>query len=652
MRLNVLVLATGAVVIGAMFVLMPAYADRGPASLEAASQAPLPSLEPSVQGPHRVVVTDLSAPDARAAGATDTSVPPRRLAPKGARSNASSDDVPEVNASDGGAAGASGAPTIASSFAGLSNADTAAGLTPPDPQVAVGPDHVVEFVNTLGRVYNRTGSTIDTFALVDFFGVPADHHDTDPQLVYDTLSGRWLASYASFHDTADTDEGRLYLAVSETDDPTGAWDVYTVLYTNTLPDFPGLGLTNDKVTVSSNVFDVDGPPGAVSAGCSDFDGFCGVQTIVFEKADLLAGVPAGQLGKHTFALDQNLGTVRPAQSLSSAADQYLTTWDLSSLNTLTVLKITGTPDAANVAQTVAAGITTVNQLDPPPSRTAGTAFCFVRELSFVAPPCIDSGDYRTLDVVWRDNHLWTSSSASCFPSGEAVVRSCAHLVEANTSGTPSLAQDIMFGASGNFYSWPAVSTDASNNLYVSMTHTNTSVFAEAVIGGRRTSDPANTLGGTSVLRAGDVEHISGRWGDYLGAAVDPEHTNCVWVAGEFALDTAGADWGTYIAATAYSGACAASPPTSTPHPGATPTPTRTPHPQVTPPEFVFGDANCDGIANAIDALFVLQFYARLLLSLPCEQLAHADTNGVLNAIDATLILQFDAGIIPQLPVQT
>ena len=159
---------------------------------------------------------------------------------------------------------------------------------------------------------------------------------------------------------------------------------------------------------------------------------------------------------------------------------------------------------------------------------------------------------------------------------------------------------------------------------------------------------------------GDVEHISGRWGDYLSAAVDPEHTNCVWVAGEFALDTAGADWGTYIGAAAYSGACAASPPTATPPPGATPTatplpgatptPTRTPRPQVTPPQFVFGDANCDGLANALDALFVLQFYARLLLSLPCEQLAHADTNGVLNAVDAALILQFDAGILDQLPV--
>ncbi|MGQ0644108.1 MAG: hypothetical protein ACT4O3_01265, partial [Elusimicrobiota bacterium] len=125
-----------------------------------------------------------------------------------------------------GAAGASGAPAIASGFAGLSNADTLPGLTPPDPQVAVGSDHIVELINTLGRVYNRTGSTVETFALADFFGVPAGHTDIDPQLVFDALGGRWIASYASFNDTAAVDDGRLYLAASETDDPTGAWDVY------------------------------------------------------------------------------------------------------------------------------------------------------------------------------------------------------------------------------------------------------------------------------------------------------------------------------------------------------------------------------------------------------------------------------------------
>lgn len=60
---------------------------------------------------------------------------------------------------------------------------------------------------------------------------------------------------------------------------------------------------------------------------------------------------------------------------------------------------------------------------------------------------------------------------------------------------------------------------------------------------------------------------------------------------------------------------------------------------------VAGDANCDGLANAIDASLVLQFVAGLVNSLPCAD-ADYDHNGQIDALDAALILQSDAGLIP------
>jgi hypothetical protein len=59
----------------------------------------------------------------------------------------------------------------------------------------------------------------------------------------------------------------------------------------------------------------------------------------------------------------------------------------------------------------------------------------------------------------------------------------------------------------------------------------------------------------------------------------------------------------------------------------------------------WGDANCDGIINAIDAALDLQLVAGLVNSLLCEANGDASANGIITAIDALLILQLDAGLI-------
>ena len=91
-------------------------------------------------------------------------------------------------------------------------------------------------------------------------------------------------------------------------------------------------------------------------------------------------------------------------------------------------------------------------------------------------------------------------------------------------------------------------------------------------------------------------------------------------------------------------------PTDTPAPG---DPTDTPAPgdptSTPPPAGSKGDANCDGMVNAIDAAFILQFGAGLIGDLPCADLADANQDGDVTAVDAALILQFSAGLFGMLP---
>ena len=64
---------------------------------------------------------------------------------------------------------------------------------------------------------------------------------------------------------------------------------------------------------------------------------------------------------------------------------------------------------------------------------------------------------------------------------------------------------------------------------------------------------------------------------------------------------------------------------------------------------MLGDVNLDGAVNSIDALFIVQFAASLLSSLPCPEGADINSSGIVDVIDAALILQFVAGFLNSLP---
>ena len=61
--------------------------------------------------------------------------------------------------------------------------------------------------------------------------------------------------------------------------------------------------------------------------------------------------------------------------------------------------------------------------------------------------------------------------------------------------------------------------------------------------------------------------------------------------------------------------------------------------------LLLGDANCNGVVNAIDAAIVLQINAGLLGPPSCEENADVNENGSIDSIDAALILQSIAGLI-------
>jgi hypothetical protein len=421
------------------------------------------------------------------------------------------------------------AANVLAQFEGLSNSDnvaiTGSSLLPPDNGFAVGPNDVFEMVNIVGRLTDKLGGSISSFSLRSFFGVDANFSgESDPRALYDVASGRWFATYLQF--SIPQGSSSIILAVSTTSDPRGSFCRYRLGNPTSetfLQDFPMVGTSDDKVVVTYNGFSFT-PTGV--------GGFIGGGGYVLKKADLLAGC-ASQVGLVRLPPDLSKFTLQPAQSLGSTSDLYLATH--SGNSTLILFTISGIPGATSVTETPVS-LPIRAWASPPQAPQAGSSVL------------LDTSDDRVLSVAWQQNSLWVAGSEACTPPGDTAVRSCLRLIEVRTD-TSSVRQDMSFGVTGGYYSYPALRPDAARNLHVVFTSSSANSFASVRVAGRLATDPLNTLRPSIEIRTGGGAQTSSssRMGDYFGAAVDPSAPLSVWVCGEYIGSTGSSPWRTYIA---------------------------------------------------------------------------------------------------------
>src|SRR2546426_5537762 len=393
-------------------------------------------------------------------------------------------------------------------------------LTPPDVQVAVGPHHVVEMVNVLGRISTKQGVEVRSFPLDSFFGVPSTDFISDPKIHFDTASSRWFASIT------DVTTGSVLLEVSKSDDPTGLWNAYGVSTITGCADQPLLGFSDLVVLISANDF---------SSCTSGNPSYLGVQYWVLNKTDLLSGAAARTM---SFGPDPTLFSVQPVQSLRPTNTQFMVSMGSGPTSTLTLFSVTGVPPGVVLVTQQNFGIRSAGI--PPRAPQLGTR------------STLDTADNRVQDAMWADNRLWLSLGVGCTPPGDNQVRSCVRLIEVDTPNA-TIAQDFDIGISGKYVFYPALRTDADGNLVVVVFgYSSANDYPEMRVAARSVHDPPNTIGASQIIRLGEGPETSGcpnnsvcRYGDYFGASHDPSEPGIVWVAGEYGTANG---WATFIAA--------------------------------------------------------------------------------------------------------
>lgn len=393
------------------------------------------------------------------------------------------------------------------------------GFIPPDTMGAVGPDHIVELINGRAAAYDKTGMELISGSLDDFWitaGVTPVSFSFDPRVLYDTASGRFFAAAV---DNAG-DANNFLVAVSNTSDPLDGWTGFQIdsdADDSHWADFPMLGLNNDIVTISANMFGLDGE---------------GVNTsfLVIPKDDLLAAVPtvANATLFENVSLNDTGFTPQPIVDLDNGnlPLPILSAFDKPA-GSLKAWNIGGTPLAPTL--NTAGGIIGVTSRGAPP------------DVDQPGPKAdLDAGDNRfsgnviQQQIPGRANpSLWGvhgvdigGRAAIEWYEIDAVTNA---VVQSGTIADPSLA-----------FNYPSIAVNDIGDVVIGFSGGDSETFMSTYVAVGLTTAGVTTFDPVMQTHAGvaDYEILDGigrnRWGDYSATVIDPTDEQRMWTFQEFA----------------------------------------------------------------------------------------------------------------------
>jgi YVTN family beta-propeller protein len=314
---------------------------------------------------------------------------------------------------------------------------------PADPQVAASPTWVVEEVNSELAIFDRSGSgtPAKTVVLSTFFGSTGYGTTGDPQLLYDTPTGRWYSTVVACTKCgAAAGPSAVYLAVSQTSDPNGAWWTWLVASDpNALLDQPRLGFTADKLLVDYSRF----------TGSTSFDAD---YLYVLEKADAIAGTQPRVVSQNMTSGLNHRFAIRPAVPNASSNPKiaYAAYRGTDAVGTYaSILAVTGTPAGGNVSiSEQGPGIAGFNT--PPPAAQPGPL------------DNIGTGDNRFQSVSYVKQGLWIAAEDRC---GNGPYYACVRLIHVALGGTATVDADWKPGLADGSYD-PAVTTNCTGTRVI------------------------------------------------------------------------------------------------------------------------------------------------------------------------------------------
>ncbi len=404
----------------------------------------------------------------------------------------------------------------------------ATGWEPPDPNLAVGPNHVVSVVNSDVAWFNKTtgvklfqqgmdgsGGWFGTVGATDFV--------FDPKCWFDKVSGRYFVLALELVQTAGSEASKLLIAVSDDSDPTGNWFMYRIEAKLTVGsdtfwmDYPSLATNKDGVAVCGNMF-----------GLTGNSGWAGVQFIAMKKAAMLTGgattvtslrdpgAGSAQVARMT---DPNLNHIYAIALGSNAARVYA------------IQNFQTTPTITFQSATIPGYVG--------PSRNATST----------AGRSMDSIDTRPFNCAYQGGKIVAVHNTDVSGSNNKLTPRWYQLNTNNwpIAGLPTLAMTGIIPGAGVDHWMPAIGINSLGDVSVIFSRASTNIIADVMIASRKANDTPGTMG-NPVKLDGSVADYGGpgghRWGDYFDVAIDPNDNLKFWGIGM--VSSSSGNWQTVI----------------------------------------------------------------------------------------------------------
>ncbi len=400
---------------------------------------------------------------------------------------------------------------------------------PPDPYLAVGPNHIIQTVNTQFRITDKFGRNPKTITGDTWYrNIYSQANVFDPKICYDHFANRWIMVWLHQNDAAS--EGVYLLSVSDDDDPNGVWynwvlrsDLNGMTPSGTWGDYQGVGFDDKAIYFTSNQFTFTGTSS-------------GNKIRIIPKEQMFAGTSPGPLTyidiynvSYPNSGGVNAFGIRPVRMQTASNNYYFAVHSPYTTKTNFGIYTLKDPITNPVLTGVAVPVTTYYTPPNPDQLGGGT-------------PLIDGGGANLRnEPVFKDDviHLVHSTKVGNYSGARYLAIS---------TQTYSALTDMVVGDANHYHTYPALAVTQDDDVLITYSKSSENMY----MGAYYTIIPASTgIPSESIeLQAGKgnyVKTFSGtrnRWGDYNGAWTDPSDPDNLFMFTEYVDATN--TWGCWL----------------------------------------------------------------------------------------------------------